>query len=127
VPCPKYSTISKDRYTCLKATCTGREILEDDGTCRNCLDYTRPDDERKNCFRVSCSGNDKLNIGGFCEPCPEGTVVSKDKKTCDLNVKSSRPTQAKASPDAGRMKSVGLVSISPLDRLLNQNDVDDSI
>lgn len=121
--------VSQDRRTCLSVVCSGREIVEEDGSCRQCLEYTKPDFGRRNCVSDVCDGNYRVSRDGTCELCPAGTRLSQDKRFCDV-IDAPPPPPVRpppALPNTGRRKDVALLSVSPLDRLLNQIDADDNI
>jgi len=58
---------------------------------------------------------------GYCEPCPAGYQISPNKRVCDLVVMDEPANHL------DRIKLVQFLSISPLDRLLNQRDANDEV
>jgi len=128
--CQEYTRVQADRRTCVANVCSGRQILERDGTCRECLEYTRPGDAGRNCVSDTCDANSRVNRFGACEVCPAGYTLSADKRFCDL-IDAPPPPPPPPPPvvvvpqpvyqpvATGRYKDVAMVSISPLDRLLN--------
>ena len=39
--CPKYTNPSEDKKKCVKATCSDRELAQEDGSCKECPINTR--------------------------------------------------------------------------------------
>ena len=85
---------------------------------------------RRSCIsEAPCSGNARVNQDGVCEQCPIGYTLTADKRFCELKAKAPAPTPSAPLPPNpdGRRKDIGLVSIKPMDRLLNQKDDPDNI
>ena len=53
-----------------------------DGTCQNCLIYTRASVDGKSCEQESCTNLQKLMDDGTCSACGPHTRATSDGKGC---------------------------------------------
>lgn len=70
--CPPYTVVSNDGYECLSNPCQNpNEVMDENGTCRPCQAYYRPDNLRRTCINT-CPDATYINlIDGQCKKCSQ--------------------------------------------------------
>jgi hypothetical protein len=56
--------------------------LLEDGTCKDCENYTRTSANLKACEEPICGDREKIEKNGNCKKCDDFQTLSTDKKTC---------------------------------------------
>jgi hypothetical protein len=102
-----------------------------DGTCSDCDDYTRVSPNGRSCIQTPCARGFIVEVDGQCRSCLQGKVADPTGRNCvppecdtDYIYKAeSSGCVLKERPipeSTERRKSISMVSISPLDRVLSQ-------
>ena len=69
---------------CKPDACNDRQVIQEDGTCKKCSDYTKANTNTKKCEAVICSGSREfVTKRGECNACDEYKVKSLDGKKCE--------------------------------------------
>ena len=56
--------------------------MEYDGSCRQCLEFTKPDTNRRLCITPLCDNQERVDMSGDCIRCPEGLKSDENKRNC---------------------------------------------
>jgi hypothetical protein len=122
---------------CGANACGPRDQLLIDGTCTRCNDYEKVSENGRNCIPVtSCPTRfEVVELDGRCRQCLNGFVSDMSGRRCiepncgpGYSFNRDQASCVKDQvPKDGRRKQISLVSISPLDRLLNQATERDEI
>ena len=82
-------TASKNNHKCIKPTCTYRDIISINGSCKSCNNYLVPDKDAKACVKPSCLTTLPTHMhlylakDGQCKHCPLHHEHDKNLKTCN--------------------------------------------
>jgi len=79
--------LNETKTECVKPECNNREVLDFNGKCIECDEYTGPilqDGERcgGRCEACFPTGRDILLKNGKCQECPDYYRISEDRRTC---------------------------------------------
>jgi len=95
--CEEFSVVDKERRSCIKPDCVGREFITKEGTCEQCPLYVKPTEDKMSCAAQKCDDEkDSIGPDGECHDYDESLEGKYEElklqaNECALSVKGMIP------------------------------------